>query len=256
MVKRILAFIMCAALCTGLVSCGDTETTFVDYTLTTDNYTIEITDWVFVSAQDDRHHINSPLIVFYYDVTSNNDSTKLLTQSAAWYLHFSASQNNSSLIDGYTYFSDSRDTKDEELQAGTTLSGYYAYVLVDTVSPVVLSAKTRSTDKSQEEIIGEITIDLSPLILKSAVSYATKRLEFMPYSRQGIITYLTDLGFTDEEAQYGADNCGADWYEEAAECAESYLEYMSFSRESLIDQLEFEGFTYEEAVYGAEANGL
>ena len=228
MVKRILAFIMCAALCTGLVSCGDTETTFVDYTLTTDNYTIEITDWVFVSAQDDRHHINSPLIVFYYDVTSNNDSTKLLTQSAAWYLHFSASQNNSSLIDGYTYFSDSRDTKDEELQAGTTLSGYYAYVLVDTVSPVVLSAKTRSTDKTQEEIIGEITIDLSPLILKSAVSYATNRLEFMPYSRQGIITYLTDLGFTAEEAQYGADNCGADWYEEAAECAESYLEYMSF----------------------------
>ena len=58
-----------------------------------------------------------------------------------------------------------------------------------------------------------------------------------------------------KDAIYAADNCGADWNEQAAKSAESYLSCSSFSRDSLIEQLEFEGFTHEQAVYGAEANG-
>ena len=62
--------------------------------------------------------------------------------------------------------------------------------------------------------------------------------------------------YTKDEAEYGADNCGADWKEQAAKSAESYLEFSSFSKDGLIKQLEFEGYTEEEAVYGAEANGF
>lgn len=49
----------------------------------------------------------------------------------------------------------------------------------------------------------------------------------------------------------GADNCGADWNEQAAKCAKSYLDSMSFSRDELISQLEYEGFTRAQAEYGA-----
>ena len=51
------------------------------------------------------------------------------------------------------------------------------------------------------------------------------------------------------------DNCGADWYEQAALMAAEYLDTMSFSRTGLIDQLEYEGFSYDQAVYGVEQAG-
>ena len=62
-------------------------------------------------------------------------------------------------------------------------------------------------------------------------------------------------GYSTEAATYAADNCGADWNEEAAESAKSYMDVMSFSRQGLIDQLLYEGFTQEQAEYGASAVG-
>ena len=76
------------------------------------------------------------------------------------------------------------------------------------------------------------------------------------FSYSGLIGQLEFEKFTEEEAKYGVDNCGADWNEQAAKKAKSYLSFSSFSRNSLIDQLEFEGFTYEQAVYGVNAVGL
>lgn len=87
--------------------------------------------------------------------------------------------------------------------------------------------------------------------LKKAKSY----LKTMAFSREGLIEQLEFEGYTTDEATYGADNCGADWNEQAAKKAESYLDIMAFSREGLIEQLEFEGFTNEQAVYGVTANG-
>ncbi|MCD8118698.1 MAG: Ltp family lipoprotein [Lachnospiraceae bacterium] len=71
-----------------------------------------------------------------------------------------------------------------------------------------------------------------------------------------MIDQLEYEGFTEEEATYGADNCGADWKEQAVKKAKSYLEYSDFTRSKLIKQLEYEGFTYEEAVYGVDKVGL
>ena len=63
-------------------------------------------------------------------------------------------------------------------------------------------------------------------------------------------------GFTSEEATYGADNCAADWNEQAAKKAQSYLDIMSFSKADLISQLEFDGFTSEQAEYGVKEAGF
>lgn len=90
---------------------------------------------------------------------------------------------------------------------------------------------------------------------KNALSKAKDYLDFTSFSYSGLIEQLEFEGFTHSEAVYGADNCGADWYEQAALKAADYLDFTSFSRSGLIEQLEFEGFTHEQAVYGAEQNG-
>jgi hypothetical protein len=77
----------------------------------------------------------------------------------------------------------------------------------------------------------------------------------MAYSYSGLIKQLEYEQFTAEEAKYGADNCGADWNEQAAKKARSYLDIMAYSRQGLIDLLKYEGFTDEQAVYGVTANG-
>ena len=87
--------------------------------------------------------------------------------------------------------------------------------------------------------------------LRSAKNY----LSLMAFSYKGIIEQLEYEGYTHTEAVYAADNCGADWFEQAVNSAKRYLDIMSFSRSGLIEQLEFEGFTHEQAVYGAERNG-
>lgn len=90
---------------------------------------------------------------------------------------------------------------------------------------------------------------------RNALSKAHDYLRYTSFSYSGLIEQLEFEGYTTEEATYGADNCGADWYEQAVKKAADYLDYTSFSRDGLISQLEFEGFTHDQAVYGAEQNG-
>lgn len=88
----------------------------------------------------------------------------------------------------------------------------------------------------------------------NAVKKANEYLSFTSFSHKGLVGQLEYEGFTKEEATYGADNCGADWNEQASKKAKDYLDLMAFSKESLIGQLEYDGFTHEQAVYGAEQN--
>lgn len=87
--------------------------------------------------------------------------------------------------------------------------------------------------------------------LKSAMSY----LKYSAFSYTGLIEQLEYEKYSKSEATYAADNCGADWNEQAYKCAKQYLEYSSFSRSGLIEQLEYEGFTHSQAVYAADMCG-
>jgi hypothetical protein len=117
-----------------------------------------------------------------------------------------------------------------------------------------------------EEIEPEEVIEEEPIVVpkpdeatlgeKNALSMALDYLDYTAFSYSGLVGQLEYEKFTHEEAVYAADNCGADWNEQAALMAESYLEYSSFSRDGLIDQLEYEGFTRQQAEYGVQAVGL
>lgn len=87
--------------------------------------------------------------------------------------------------------------------------------------------------------------------LKSAQSY----LSISAFSYTGLIKQLEFEQYSHEDAVYAADNCGADWNEQAANSAQSYLSFSAFSYTGLIKQLEFDGYTNDEAVYAADNCG-
>ena len=89
----------------------------------------------------------------------------------------------------------------------------------------------------------------------NALSKAKSYLRSSAFSRKGLIEQLEFEGFSEAEATYAVDNCGADWNEQAVKKAKSYLKSSSFSRKSLIEQLEFEGFTHSQAEHGVSGAG-
>ena len=81
-------------------------------------------------------------------------------------------------------------------------------------------------------------------------------LDAMPFSLNELIDQLEYEGFTYGEAKYAADNCGANWKEQALRKAKLYLDNFNFSRIELIDQLEYDGFSRDEASSAASELGL
>ena len=92
--------------------------------------------------------------------------------------------------------------------------------------------------------------------MKNALKSAGTYLSFSAFSHVGLVRQLEFEGYTNKEATYAADNCGADWNEQAAKSAKTYLSFMSFSKKGLIQQLEYEGFTKSQAEYGVKQNGF
>ena len=88
-------------------------------------------------------------------------------------------------------------------------------------------------------------------VIKAAQNY----LEYMNFSRQGLIKQLEFEGYSTEASEYAVDNISVDWNEQCAKTAQNYLEYMSFSRDGLYNQLAFEGFTDEQIQYGLSKVG-
>ena len=113
----------------------------------------------------------------------------------------------------------------------------------------------RLEEERQKEEAERQKIANASLGEKNALNTAKQYLNYTAFSYKGLIDQLEFEGYTNAEAKFGADNCGADWNEQAAKCAQQYMDYTSFSRSGLIEQLEYEGFTKEQAEYGAKAVG-
>lgn len=87
---------------------------------------------------------------------------------------------------------------------------------------------------------------------EEAISSAKNHLEHSIYSRESLYLELLYEGYTEADAEYAADHCGADWNEQAAKRAKKYTGTRTLPEEELISRLEYEGFTHEQAVYGAQ----
>lgn len=123
-----------------------------------------------------------------------------------------------------------------------------------TTQAVTEAAKAEAVTQAVTEAAKtEATKPTTTIGQKNALKKALNYLDFMAFSRSGLIQQLEFEQFSHDDAVYAVDHCGADWNEQAAKKAAAYLEFSSFSKQGLIDQLEFEGFTHSEAEYGAEA---
>ncbi|MEE0468209.1 MAG: Ltp family lipoprotein [Blautia sp.] len=90
---------------------------------------------------------------------------------------------------------------------------------------------------------------------QNALNRAKEYLELTAFSHSSLVEQLEFEGYSNESAVFAADNCGADWNEQAAKKAKDYMDFSSFSRQGLIEQLVFEGFTNEQAEFGVSAVG-
>lgn len=127
----------------------------------------------------------------------------------------------------------------------------YVYRGTETAESGVTQANFTQIDEALQKIAEESMT----LGQKNAIAKAHSYLEFTAFSHSGLVDQLQYEGFTPEEAVFAADNCGADWNEQAAKKAQSYMEHQSFSRDGLIDQLLYEGFSQEQAEHGAASVG-
>ena len=60
---------------------------------------------------------------------------------------------------------------------------------------------------------------------------------------------MIHTGFTEEQARYGADNCQADWNEEALSAAKGYRRVLDLDYQGVKRQLEFNDYTSEQVQY-------
>ena len=136
----------------------------------------------------------------------------------------------------------------------------------NTSPDVPVSDKASDNEATSDDfVIEETTSDASPITeeitssisigQKNALRSADDYLNFTPFSHDGLISQLEFEGYTPDECLYAADNCGADWNQQAALSAKAYLSFSAFSYLGLIKQLEFEKFTSEQATYGADNSG-
>jgi hypothetical protein len=92
---------------------------------------------------------------------------------------------------------------------------------------------------------------------ENALSTAKAYVEHSYFSKQKMIEQLSGFdGYSQDDAIYAADNCGADWMKSAVETARTDLEYSEFTWDEMVEELQNEGFTQEEAEYAADEVGL
>lgn len=105
---------------------------------------------------------------------------------------------------------------------------------------------TNKAESSDEYSKAEVTTGM-----KNALSTAKDYIAEMGISYSQVITMLELEGFTTDEATYAADNCGADWKEQAVASAKEYVEYTDTSKSMLKYMLKIDGYTDEQAEYAA-----
>lgn len=196
----------------------------------------------------------------YEEVDSENFSKYIQKLSENGFKH--AEGYKCEIPDAEMYFNEHSLLKDNSgfKPAGTELEIYYdehKNILKTRLSnsgSYYIDKLKEFVNQNNENTLDENWLeDSKTLGEKNALASAKQYLAVMAFSYDGLIEQLEYEGYSNSEAVYAANNCGADWNEQAKLMAQNYMSIMPFSKEGLIEQLEFEGFTHEQAVNGVNS---
>lgn len=186
----------------------------------------------------DGEENNDAADLFYYFVPNNRRTSFIILMMIQPKGHLK--YNYESEFDEIVRNISINDEKDEQNSENASSSSNNS-----SSSPTTTTPSTNSNASTPSLTTGE----------KNALRTAREYLNISAFSYTGLIKQLEYEGYSTEEATYAADNCNANWNEQAAKAAKEYLSVMSFSRQGLIEQLIFDGFTQEQAEYGVTQNG-
>ena len=165
------------------------------------------------------------------------------------------------IIDSINLKYDTVDSSDKDLVEESTAENNSSTgsTVSDSSSPQSSSRPSNSQpSNSQSNVQQENTqssTNNTTMGQRNALQKAHDYLRFMNFSRQGLIDQLLFEGYSQADAEYAVNNCGADWNAQALGKAKDYLDLKPFSYNGIIDQLKFEGYTTEQATYAANNCG-
>lgn len=216
----------------------DTDTSYGIRTLKRAGRTVyysETTGNLTLNDDDSDNDTSTPSKCFIYLLSNNNKTSfisMILIQPNEG-LKYDYENEFDNIVDNVVV----NDKKEEEEQSNTNST--------TSSSSSTTTPSTNSNASTPSPTTGE----------KNALRTAREYLSISAFSYSGLIHQLEYEGYSTEEATYAADNCNANWNEQAAKSAKEYLDISSFSRQGLIDQLIYEGYTQEQAEYGVTQNG-
>ena len=211
----------------------DTDTSYGIRTLKRAGRTVyysEVTGNLTLNDDDSDNDTSTPSKCFIYLLSNNNKTSfisMILIQPNEG-LKYDYENEFDNIVDNVVV----NDKKEEEEQSNTNST--------TSSSSSTTTPSTSSNASTPSPTTGE----------KNALRSAREYLNFSAFSYTGLINQLEYEGYSTEEATYAADNCNANWNEQAAKSAKEYLDMSSFSRQELINQLIYEGYTQEQAEYG------
>ena len=185
-----------------------------------------------MSLAQDGDENNDAADLFYYFVPNNRRTSFIILMMIQPKGHLK--YNYESEFDEIVRNISINDEKDEQNSNDSTTS-----------STTTTTPSTSTNASTPSPTMGE----------KNALGTARQYLSISAFSYTGLINQLEYEGYSTEEATYAAENCNANWNEQAAKSAKEYLDMSSFSRQELINQLIYEGYTQEQAEYGVTQNG-
>lgn len=224
----------------------DTDTSYGIKTLNSAGRTVyysEVTGNLTLNDDDSNNDTSTPSKCFIYLLSNNNKTSfisMILIQPNEG-LKYDYENEFDNIVDNVVV----NDKKEEEEQRNTNSTTSNSSSNNSSSSPTTITPSTNSNASTPSPTTGE----------KNALRTAREYLSISAFSYTGLINQLEYEGYSTEEATYAANNCNANWNEQAAKSAKEYLDISSFSRQGLIDQLIYEGYTQEQAEYGVTQNG-
>lgn len=213
---------------------------FKDITILTNSN--EITNDISTDIKEDNSRIDNNVDETTVNNTTSSNTTNNNTSSSS---NTSGTTNNNTPSSSKPSGTTSNNTSSSSNTSGTTSS--------NTSSSSNTSGTTSNSTSNNSSASG--TASSITVSQQNAVRKAKEYLSVMPFSYQGLIEQLEYEKFSNADATYGVDNCGANWNEQALKQAKQYLSVMPFSREGLIEQLEYDKFTNAQATYGVNNCG-